>query len=372
MGFRQPSVENLGRRLVIVADFWRGKKVLVTGHTGFKGTWLTLMLKELGAITHGFSLSLPSEPSLFMNLGGSKKFHGSDSSDVRDLSVVTKVVSDFEPEVVFHLAAQSLVREGYRAPHLTIETNVMGSVNVLEALSGVTSVKAVVVVTSDKVYSEAGYQGPHTEGDLLGGVDPYSASKAATELAIQPYLIAFRKNQNVGIATARAGNVIGGGDWSRDRLFGDLARAWSQGSTLQVRNPGHTRPWQHVLDALGGYMMLAQGLASDLSLPDSFNFGPSIDDSFTVENALEIATKYWPGSSFEISEEVDAPVESPALLVDSTRAAELLTFRPEWPFEETVMRTVSWYREFAKGVGAGELCQADLSDYLAGQLQELV
>ena len=357
---------------MISRDFWCGKKVLVTGHTGFKGAWLNLMLQEMGAITQGYSLSAPSQPSLYDYLGGSEEFPGSDSSDVRDLSLVTKFVADFQPEVVFHLAAQSLVREGYRAPHSTLETNVMGSVNVLEALTGVPSAEAVVMVTSDKVYSDVSGPGAHTEGNPLGGRDPYSASKAATELAIQPYLVSLRAKQGVGAATARAGNVVGGGDWARDRLFGDLGRAWSQGSALQVRNPGHTRPWQHVRDALGGYLTLAQRLASDPTLPDAFNFGPAIDASLTVEKVLEMASRYWPGSFLEFVEEVDAPVESPALLVDSARAAEVLGFLPSWRFEETVMRTVSWYREFAQGASARELCRADISDYLALQRQELV
>ena len=357
---------------MISPNFWSGKKVMLTGHTGFKGAWLNLVLQELGAITHGYSLSAPSEPSLYEHLGGTEEFQGSDSSDVRSLSQVTQFVSDFQPEVVFHLAAQSLVREGYRAPHLTMETNVMGSVNVMEALTGVPSIQAVVVVTTDKVYSDESGSGPYTETDPLGGKDPYSASKVATEFAIQPYMVSLRAQQGVGIATARAGNVVGGGDWSRDRLFADLGRAWSQGLALQVRNPGHTRPWQHVLDALGGYLILAERLASDLTHPGAFNFGPIIDDSLTVERVLEIASEYWPGTSYESIKEVGAPVESPALLVDSTRAREILGFLPRWNLRETVMRTVSWYREFAQGASARELCRADITDYLALQRQDLV
>jgi len=350
---------------MISQEFWRAKRVLVTGHTGFKGSWLSLLLQEMGAIVRGFSLSVPSKPSLFEDLGGNKEFPGSASSDVRDLSSVSRFVSDFRPEIVFHLAAQSLVREGYRVPYLTLETNVMGTLNVLESMMGVSSVEAVVVVTSDKVYSDMPRSGPYSEDDPLGGQDPYSASKAATEIAVQPYFVALRASQGVGISTARAGNVVGGGDWSRDRLFADLGRAWSEGSALQVRNPGHTRPWQHVLDALGGYILLAERLASDSTLPDAFNFGPSIDDSLTVEKVLEIASNYWPGSLFEFVEEVDPPAESPVLLVDSSRAQELLGFSPRWQFEETVKRTVYWYRQFEQGISARNLCRADIEAYLS-------
>jgi CDP-glucose 4,6-dehydratase len=350
---------------MISQQFWRGKRVLVTGHTGFKGSWLSLMLQEMGAIVQGYSLSVPSKPSLFEDLGGDKEFPGSDSCDVRDLPSVSRFVADFRPEIVFHLAAQSLVREGYRAPYLTIETNVMGTLNVLESIKGVSSVEAVVVVTSDKVYSDMPRSGPYSEDDRLGGQDPYSASKAATEMAIQPYFVALRASQGVGISSARAGNVVGGGDWSTDRLFADLGRAWSKGSALQVRNRGHTRPWQHVLDALGGYVLLAERLASDSTLPDAFNFGPSIDGSLTVEKVLEIALSYWPGSLVEFVEEVDAPAESPVLLVDSTRANDLLGFSPRWQFEETVKRTVSWYRQFEQGISARELCRADIEAYFS-------
>lgn len=332
----------------ILTQTYRGRKVLVTGHTGFKGAWLCRWLKKLGAEVAGFSLGKVSEPSLFEELSlekGLKHFEG----DVRELDSLQKVFHQFQPEVVFHLAAESLVRRSYDDPPRTFGTNVMGTVNVLEVLRKMPSVKAAVIVTTDKVYENAGGQQPFKEGDRLGGQDPYSASKACAEMVTSSYFQSFFKGKNLAaIATARAGNVIGGGDWSLDRILPDCVRAWNQSQPVILRHPEHIRPWQHVLEPLSGYLWLAHRLLEKDSQIEgqSFNFGPQKSHSMTVESLVSEFQRHWPQAPGKKIEREGEKKEAHAIHLDCDKAARLLDWRSVLSFSQTVEMTAVWYREF--------------------------
>jgi len=313
--------------------------VFVTGHTGFKGSWLCEWLLNLGADVWGYSLPPPTSPSLFAQLGLSRRVHHT-VGDVRNIKTLSRALNAARPHFVFHLAAQPIVLEAHANPGETWSTNVMGTVNLLEGLRGLRSPCATVVVTTDKVYGPEPKS--HREEHALGASEPYGASKAAVELAVQAWREAFGMDQ---VATARAGNVIGGGDWAPHRLVPDCARALLQGKTISVRNPSAVRPWQHVLDPLHGYLLLASYLASAPSEVSAraFNFGPSARDHRTVRELVREILSQWPGK-WSKGGKPGSPRESAVLRLDATLARRVLKWKPTWHFEESVARTVEWYR----------------------------
>ena len=315
---------------------YAGRRVLLTGHTGFKGSWLALWLDALGAEVGGFSLPASTEPSHWGLLG--LRLAADDTLDIRDPDAVLSAFERFQPEIVFHLAAQPLVRRSYSEPVETFRTNVFGVVNVLEAARSVASVKAVVNVTTDKVYRADSKPEGYIESDPLGGHDPYSTSKAASELVTESY----RKSFDLNVATARAGNVIGGGDWSADRLIPDIARAAASGEPVRLRNPNATRPWQHVLEPASGYLRTAQALFTGEVAADAWNFGPSPDATLTVGEIVARMRERW---SFDVQiDDGDHPHEAPDLALDCSKVGRELGWRPVWDAAMTLDRTADWYK----------------------------
>lgn len=353
-------------------ESFAGKRVWVSGHTGFKGSWLCEWLLALDADVTGYSLGLPSEPALFDQLGLCGRMRH-EIGDIRDAKHVRTSLQRCRPDFIFHLAAQPLVRRSYREPSLTFETNVNGTMNVLEAVRELDHVCAVVVVTSDKCYLAPAPSGGHVEADALGGADPYSASKAAAEILVASWRASFFPDGGlVGLASARAGNVLGGGDWAEDRLVPDLARGLVRSQTVVVRNPASTRPWQHVLDPLHGYLLLAAQLRAALEhgtrerrakLGSSFNFGPDPANERTVRELVAAALRRWPGRVVE-QPQSGAPAEALELRLNSGRAAEVLGWRPRWDFDAAVTRTIDWYRAvMSEGRTAIEVTQQQLAEF---------
>tara|TARA_R110002012_G_scaffold35788_3_gene101766 strand:+ start:32613 stop:33713 length:1101 start_codon:yes stop_codon:yes gene_type:complete len=342
-------------------NFWRGRRVLLTGHTGFKGAWLLFWLEAMGARVTGCSLAPEQPEALFSQLHAPERL-ASEIVDIRNPKELSSLVARTEPEVVFHLAAQSLVRRGYSEPHATFETNVSGTNNLLQALAEVKSARALVVTTTDKVYRNCDDGRPFVETDPLGGHDPYSASKAACEMVVDGWRSRLA-DQGCATATARAGNVIGGGDWAEDRLIPDAIRAWSSGQVLQVRRPDATRPWQHVLEPLRGYLILAERLASGKDTAPAFNFGPR-SESASVRKVLSLAAAQFEDVQTEFAETPEGPAEAHALALDPSLAETALGVRSLWDLYQTVALTAGWYRGFLDGRPARDLCEADCSAYL--------
>lgn len=332
-----------------LAAAYAGKRVLVTGHTGFKGSWLGLWLHSLGAVVHGCSLEPPSTPSLFeaIGLGGIINDH---RVDIRDFDALSRLMEEVRPEVVFHLAAQPLVRRSYAAPRETFETNVMGTVNVLDAARALESVQAVVNVTSDKCYENKEWPWGYRENDPMGGHDPYSASKGCAELVAGSYLRAFyAPRRTPRLASVRAGNVVGGGDWGEDRIVPDCMRALSQGLPVRIRNPRATRPWQHVLEPLSGYLLLGARLAANASLCGGWNFGPRDTMPCTVGSLVESLCGLWGSGSFEFDSAPQAH-EANMLKLDCSKAMAVLGWTAVLSVDETLALTVAWYKAFYRGV----------------------
>ncbi|MBT3285766.1 MAG: CDP-glucose 4,6-dehydratase [Victivallales bacterium] len=320
------------------------RRVLVTGHTGFKGSWLCRWLERLGATVAGYSLAPPSSPSHHDLLAPAFRQW---TADVRDSQTLTAACAEFQPEIVFHLAAQALVRQSYREPLATFETNVAGTANLLEACRRTDSVKAVVVVTTDKCYRNREWLWAYRENDELGGHDPYSASKACAELVVASYRDAFLRERGVLVASARAGNVIGGGDWADDRLIPDLVRAAVADEPLTVRNPQATRPWQHVLEPLAGYLLLGrQLLAGRAECAEAWNFGPDASANLTVGEMVTRMGTHWPALRCQSPALAAQPHEANLLMLDSTKARRLLGWQPVWDVGETLARSAQWYRAF--------------------------
>ncbi len=343
---------------------YAGRRVLLTGHTGFKGAWLAEWLLELGAEVTGFSLPSPTTPSLHAQLGLSSRIREI-RGDIRDLDAWRDTVRSVRPDHVFHLAAQPLVRRSYDIPAETFAVNVQGTVHVLEGLRGLDHPCAVVCVTTDKCYENREWSYGYRENDPLGGHDPYSASKAAAELVAGSYRRSFFSQGPVRVATSRAGNVIGGGDWSADRLVPDCLRALAAGRPIEVRNPRSTRPWQHVLEPLGGYLWLGARLHADPGLAGAYNFGPGPDAHCTVARLVEEVLKSWPGDWIDASDPT-APHEAGQLQLSIDLARVRLGWLPVWRFEEAIAATVDWYRRAAgpagsEGIGAMTLGQ--IRDY---------
>lgn len=345
-------------------DFWRGRRVLVTGQSGFKGAWLSFWLSRMGAHVSGMSLQPATNPNLFSLLGLESSVENN-WLDIRDEKIVREAFERFQPEVVLHLAAQALVRPSYSAPVHTFSTNIIGTLNILEAARKTASVRSIVAVTTDKVYQNHEKGLPFEESDPLGGHDPYSASKAGAEMVISSYRKSFFEFAGIGLASARAGNVIGGGDWSLDRILPDAVRAWSTGRPLVVRNPQATRPWQHVLEPLAGYLSLAEHIFAQPQSAQDFNFGPDSSGVATVKNVVTQAQSSFGGGNIEWGALPDGLHEAQALTLNNTKAKRILAIHPVWNLETAVYRTMNWYRLQNSGQRALDLCAQDLQAYLA-------
>ena len=343
-------------------NFWKDRQVLLTGHSGFKGAWMALWLAKMGARVTGISLSPDTVPSLF-ELADVANITRSHFVDIRDAGAVLGIVKEAKPEFVFHLAAQSLVRPGYRDPLQTFATNVMGTANVLNALRGIDAVRVVVAITTDKVYKNLESVYPYRETDSLGGHDPYSASKAASEMVISSFRDSYLAEQGVAVASARAGNVIGGGDWSESRLIPDAVRAWTMGSVLEIRRPDGVRPWQHVLEPINGYLVLAEKLYTDESLSGAYNFGPQTYQTASVRKVIEIAHKCFGSGGVSCGNGLSGPKEAGLLSLEISKARELLAVTPRWNLEESIERTIRWYKRQINSISAQALCESDISEF---------
>jgi CDP-glucose 4,6-dehydratase len=329
-------------------SFWTGKRVLVTGHTGFKGAWLSIWLARLGANVVGISLPPATTPNLY-DLAQAGSHMQSHLLDIRDARGLADRVRAAAPHVVLHLAAQSLVRPSYHEPLETLATNVQSD-----------DTRVVVAITTDKVYRNLEQQVPYRETDALGGHDPYSASKAAAEIVVACYRDAFLADRGIAVASARAGNVIGGGDWSADRLIPDAVRAWSTGKTLPIRRPQAVRPWQHVLEPLSGYLLLAERLWHTASLAGAYNFGPLTHEAATVRDVVDIARRAYGRGDVHWGDGTEGPHEAGWLALEIAKARHELGVMPRWDLKGSVERSMQWYTELARGVSAAELCARDI------------
>jgi CDP-glucose 4,6-dehydratase len=355
-------VEDVG----VTPGFWSGLRVLVTGHTGFKGSWLTLWLQHMGAKVTGVSDAVPTNPSLFFE---ARVHEGIDDrrADVRDGAALKLILAEVEPEVVIHMAAQPFVRRSFADPVGTYEVNVMGTVHLLEAVRSTPSVRSAVVVTSDKCYDNREQGRPFVEDDCMGGHDPYSNSKGCTELVTDAYRRSFfaPHEDAARIASGRAGNVIGGGDWGEDRLIPDIMRGALEDELIRVRNPDAIRPWQHVLNPLSGYLELAERLHEDASAAEGWNFGPAPDDAKPVKWIADKLTEAWPGDLHWEFDPGPHPHEAHYLQLDSTKARTRLGWAPRWELEEALNRIVEWYAALRDGQDLRAVTLAQLEAFAA-------
>lgn len=331
-------------------DIYKNKKVLITGHTGFKGSWLALWLSKLGANVIGYSLIPPTEPNHFQLLNLDIF---SITGDIRNYQKLKQIVKEHQPEIIFHLAAQAIVRKSYLDPIETFSTNVMGTVNIFEAARCSESVRAIINITSDKCYENNEWPWGYRENDRLGGFDPYSASKGCAEILTSCWQKSFFSIENHGkthqtlLASARAGNVIGGGDWAPDRLIPDIMRAIHNQETVKIRNPYSTRPWQHVLEPLSGYLLLGQKLLEgEKDFAEAWNFGPSDDGNKSVEEIVRNVKKDWPILDYEIAQSIDEPHEARLLRLDCSKAKSKLKWQPVWNSDRAIEKTTHWYKNY--------------------------
>jgi CDP-glucose 4,6-dehydratase len=336
-------------------NIYNGKRVLVTGHTGFKGGWLSLWLKELGAEVIGYSLDPPTKPSFFEAVDLKNKLIHI-IGNVRDENHLLSVFEKHQPEFIFHLAAQSLVRFSYKEPRLTYETNVMGTVNVLEAIRKSKSVRAAVIITSDKCYENKEWIYGYRENDSVGGYDPYSSSKGCAELVVSAYRNSFfnpkdsGKIHNIALSSVRAGNVIGGGDWGGDRLISDCVKTLSQNKIINIRNPQATRPWQYILEPLSGYLLLGSKMYKDgIKYSSAWNFGPNDNDIITVEEIVKSVIKNWGKGEYKVDTSRQ-PHEAGLLKLETSKARIFLRWKPVYEIYETIKRTINWYKYFYNGI----------------------
>ena len=350
-------------------EFWQGKRVFVTGHTGFKGSWLCLWLQQLGAVVHGYALDAPTEPSLF-SVADIASGMTSEIADIRDAEKLYDSMQSFRPEIVIHMAAQPLVRLSYSEPVETYSTNVMGTVNVLEAVRKLGGVKAVVNVTSDKCYDNKEWVWGYREDEAMGGYDPYSNSKGCAELVASAYRNSFfNKNKHAehgtALASCRAGNVIGGGDWADDRLIPDILKAFEQDQSVTVRNPHAVRPWQHVLEPLSGYILMAQKLYEyGPDFAEGWNFGPDENDAKPVSHIVEKLVELWGDSASWTLDGADHPHEAGYLKLDCSKAKMRLDWQPRWKLDDTLERIVSWHKAWINGADMQECAINEITDYM--------
>lgn len=378
MGRRKGTLEDMGltimtdgsqtakKRVMPDQKFWAGKRVLVTGHTGFKGSWLALWLHAMGAEVHGIALDPLSDPNHFTLAGIKNCLAGDHRIDIRDLDALTAAVTAIQPAIVFHLAAQPIVRLSYKNAPYTFAVNTMGTVNILEAVRLTDSVRTATIITTDKVYEDQYWPHPYRETDMLGGYDPYSASKGCAEIVISSYRRSFLEGQGKSIASARAGNVIGGGDWSEDRLIPDAVRAFSDGKALELRKPDAVRPWQHVLDVLTGYLMLAE---AQWNKPEEFarawNFAPDTSSEETVGFVASHLARLWGGNAEAVFKpNPHDPKETALLRLDSSLARTHLGWESNWSIMEVLENTVRWYKTAVDGNRAmRDISLSQIADY---------
>ena len=346
-------------------NFWKGKRVFLTGHTGFKGSWLSLWLQLMGAEVKGFSLTPPTTPSLFAEANVAQQMQ-SEIGDIRDFSKLSESIRSFNPDVLLHLAAQPLVRLSYKEPIETYSTNVMGTVNVLEASRYASHLKAIVVITTDKCYENREWEWGYRENEPMGGHDPYSNSKGCAELVVSAYRRSFfHTNDTAAVASARAGNVIGGGDWAEDRLIPDILRAFEKQQPVIIRNPLSTRPWQHVLEPLSGYLVLAQQLYNQgKTFAEGWNFGPKDDDCQPVQWILDKMVHFWgEGAHYQIDNS-EQPHEANFLKLDCSKAASRLKWHPQWRLEQTLEQIIQWHRAWLQGEEMQTHCLREIKEYM--------
>ena len=344
--------------------FWQDRKVLMTGHTGFKGSWLSLWLQSMGAELRGIALQPPTMPSLF-DVAQVAKGMDSRIADIRDASAIAQLVKEFQPEIIIHMAAQPLVRLSYQQPIETYATNVMGTVHVLEAARHVSSVRAIVNITTDKCYENKEWAWGYREDEPMGGHDPYSSSKGCAELVSNAYRQSFLKDAGIALATARAGNVIGGGDWALDRLVPDTLLALEKGQPVQIRNPFATRPWQHVLEPLSGYLLLAEKLHEHgQAFAEGWNFGPRDEDARPVQWIVEQLCQAWgQGASWQM-QPGDHPHEANYLKLDISKAKQRLNWTPRWSLNTALGHITDWHRAYLAASNMRDICQNQINTYI--------
>jgi CDP-glucose 4,6-dehydratase len=345
-------------------QFWKGKRVFITGHTGFKGSWLSLWLQEMGAVLKGYSLEPDTNPSLFTEAGIANGME-SEIGDIRDLSSMEKSMMDFAPQVLIHLAAQPLVRKSYIDPVETYSTNVMGTVNVLEAARKTTSLKSIVVVTTDKCYENKEWEWGYRENEPMGGHDPYSSSKGCVELVTSAYIRSFFNTDSMAaLASARAGNVIGGGDWADDRLVPDILSAFAKAEPVIIRNPLSTRPWQHVLEPLSGYLVLAEALFHKGSaFEGAWNFGPKDEDCRSVGAILDLMTSLWGAGASWTLDKKSNPHEAGFLKLDCSKVTSRLMWHPKWNLDAALEKIIKWHKSWQSHADVKELCLNEIKEY---------
>ena len=359
MAGRQSAVENMA----VNADFWRDKRVFLTGHTGFKGGWLSLWLQSMGAQVHGYALNPPTQPSLFETAQVGKGMASSVIADVCNADRLCQAMQAARPEIIFHLAAQPLVRYSYAQPVETYAVNVMGTVHLLEAVRATPGVTAVVNVTTDKCYENREWAWGYRESEPMGGFDPYSSSKGCAELVTSAYRQSFLKSAGVALATARAGNVIGGGDWASDRLLPDFLRAVDAGETLKIRSPQSTRPWQHVLEPLSGYLMLAERLHADgAAFAEAWNFGPSDEDARSVQWIVERLAEIRQDVNWQCDENPQLH-EAHYLKLDSSKAHHQLNWQPRWRLQSALHKTLEWHEAWRKADDMRSVTLSQITGY---------
>jgi CDP-glucose 4,6-dehydratase len=352
-------------------SFWQRRRVLVTGHTGFKGAWLTLWLQRLGAEVHGLALEPPTSPSMFASCNVARVLASDSRIDIRDFTRLQGVLQEVQPEIIFHLAAKAIVRDCHESPLDAYSTNVMGTANLLQAVRSLTCVRALVVVTSDKCYADQRWEFPYRESDPLGGGDPYSSSKACAEIVTEAFCRSYfsasmmNSQQPVGVASVRSGNVVGGGDWAQDRLIPDIVRAVRRGESLRLRNPHARRPWQHVLEPLSGYLLLAERLCSEGALfSGAWNFGPDGSAPYTVSQiASKVLSLFGAPPTIHHTTAADGPRETHFLSLTSAKAAVRLGWAPRWTIDDALAETVWWFQTFDEGKDSRTVTESQIEKY---------
>jgi CDP-glucose 4,6-dehydratase len=348
---------------VVDQIFWQGKRVFLTGHTGFKGSWLSIWLVSLGAEVKGYALNPPTVPCLY-NEAKVDTIMESQIADITDQDVLYESMTTFNPDILIHMAAQPLVRHSYEAPIETYEVNVMGTAKVLEVARSCPNLKAIVNVTTDKCYENDGRAGGYQENDPMGGYDPYSSSKGCAELVAASYRRSFLRDQGVGLASVRAGNVIGGGDWAYDRLIPDILRSFVKDKPVVIRNPCATRPWQHVLEPLSGYLVLAQNLYDDQTkYAEGWNFGPNEEDVKPVDWILNKMIERWPGASWELDQNSN-PHEANILQLDISKARDKLDWQPMWNLSKTLEKIILWHKAWLDNENISSVCVIEIEEYM--------
>ena len=348
---------------MINQDFWQGKRVFLTGHTGFKGSWLSLWLSSLGANVKGYALNPPTSPSLF-NEAKISSIIDSQISDIRDQDTLYESMTGFDPDILIHMAAQPLVRYSYDAPIETYEVNVIGTAKVLEVARSCSNLKAIVNITTDKCYENDERSEGYKEDAPMGGYDPYSSSKGCAELVTAAYRRSFLQEQSIGLASVRAGNVIGGGDWADDRLIPDILRSFEKNEPVVIRNPKATRPWQHVLEPLSGYILLAQKLYGDQKeYAEGWNFGPNDQDVKPVDWILDRMIEKWPNTSWQLDQNSN-PHEAGFLKLDITKAESRLNWKPVWELGYTLEKIVDWHQAWLNREDMQATCFAEIKEYM--------